>query len=316
MGRIKITESELRQLISESVVSVLNEGLFDGQAKRFKDRYNAYQAAAKDYDTNYANDFADLSQDQIAKYTDAYNKYKNDLGPDGADKYGNLEAYYNDQKNTAKKNMDAMLKRRGVGVEINKNIQTIYKQLGVKDQSSAINAVKNLQNANANYKDAIDKIYQALTSEQQPQQNLEEEYAVPPFKTQFYGQQQPEPGWSIKAQNAGATKAQDAPAQSPVPNLDQILKSIGDMKTNVEGLTKEKETLTATINTLKKRIGTLTAQNNSMAQRIQNTQNQLSADKMRQAQPTPQVNVPAPNLSKPAPININRRPAAPGTAQA
>ena len=95
MAKIKITESELRQLIGESVQSVLEA--YDDRMGRRNERYQNAQAA---YD-KYTKNWEDLTPDE----KDAWNQ-KAGAGWTG-------EALYNNERNTAKTKLRRMTRRNG-----------------------------------------------------------------------------------------------------------------------------------------------------------------------------------------------------------
>ena len=275
MAKIQITESELRQLIGESVVSVLNEAryntygvnwddLTDDQKQNYASMYGNKAGAAQYVDAN-GNPYQGGGYAPGTGYTQQYNMDK-------------MRDFYNKEQKRFAKNS----RRNGITPELYQKVS--------KENGQLRSQLSQAQNLNNGYKSAISQISQALGGQ------ISEAAGAPA---------------PVDSSLAGAPGATSAPTadqkaamavKSAVPNLDQLLKLINGMKTKVGQLTKANQTLTA--------------QNKSMAQRIQNTQNQITADKMKQAQPTPQLNVPAPNITKPAPINMNRRPTTPGTAQA
>lgn len=163
MAKIRITESELRQLIGNSVVSVLNEELGESREERYKRRYDAYNTAAQNYNNNYAKEWGDLSPEEQQKWQSELDKLRASY-PQYSSYYSAAtpESIYNSRRNSAKATMNAALNRRGVGTEMkkqldiaNQSLTNLYKQLKVNGHTAAMGAIQNLQAQNQAYQKAI-----------------------------------------------------------------------------------------------------------------------------------------------------------------
>ena len=163
MAKIKITESELKQVIMENVLGVLKEGMQEGQASRFQRRYDAYNQAAQNYNTDFAKDWSEMTEPEKAKWTQqAQAEFDKNKMKDATTPIPNPENFYNKQREIAQANTQRFLNKRGVGNVMQKQLADLYKELNVQDQNSALNSIKtlntNLETANNN----IVKIAQAL----------------------------------------------------------------------------------------------------------------------------------------------------------
>ena len=150
MAKIKIAESELGQLIGESVVSVLNEDL---QTRR----NDAYQAALTDYQ-NAQKPWESLTPDE--KKT-----WYNSSGYGGAQKSdaeakASYEFAQKNRVNDAKIKLDRKTRRNGLQFRkdldiANQSLTNLYKQLNVNDHTAAMGAIQSLQTQNQAYQKAI-----------------------------------------------------------------------------------------------------------------------------------------------------------------
>ena len=268
MAKFQITESELKQLIGESVVSVLNEA-----------RYNTYGVS-----------WDDLTDDQKQNYAKMYG---NKAGAGYyADQNGNrwTSGYAAPSGYTHQYDMDKMRdfyskeqKRFAKNTKRNGITPELYQKV-TKENGQLRSQLSQAQSLNNGYKNAISQISQALG------QQLAEAAGTPaPFDSSLAGA----PGATAPTADQQAAMS----VKSAVPNLEQILKSINDMKNKVGQLTKANQTLTA--------------QNKSLATRIKNTTSQSQLAQVKT--PVVQARVTAP--AQPSGL-AQPKVAAPGTAQA
>ena len=274
MAKIKITEGELRQLIGESVVSVLNEAryntygvnwddLTDDQKQNYASMYGNKAGAAQYVDAN-GNPYQGGGYAPGTGYTRQYNMDK-------------MRDFYNKEQERFAKNS----RRNGITPELYQKVS--------KENSYLKTQLSQAQNLNNGYKSAISQISQAIGG-----QIAEAGGAPAPIDSSWSGA--PAANTPTADQRAAMT------VKSAVPNLDQILKSINDMKTKVTQLTKANQQLTSTNKNL-------TSQNQSLAKKIQNGQNQKLASPIAVPKATAQATTRQTGLSRPGA-------AAPGTAQA
>lgn len=270
MAKIRITESELRQLVSESVISVLNEELGEDMASRFNRRYNAYRDAEKNYNDNFSKEWNDLPPEEKQKWQGELDKMRSD--PNSAKYLTNVtpESIYNSRRNSAKSTMDSTLNRRGVGTKMkgeldiaNKNLAALYGQLKANDQNGAMGTIQSLQkqsaeltNQNTAYKNAITQILNTLN------RRVNEAAAY-------------DSSWDGAP---GSKPKQETVQQFKVPELQGILAAIGKLQGQIKQLTKANQTLTSSNNTLKTQMA-------QAQQRQQNTQNMAALQGAPKAQP-------------------------------
>ena len=229
MTKIKITEGELRQLIGESVVSVLNEAryntygvnwddLTDDQKQNYASMYG-YKAGAAQYVDANGNLYQGGGYAPGTGYTQQYNMDK-------------MRDFYNKEQKRFAKNS----KRNGITPELYQKVS--------KENGQLRSQLSQAQNLNNGYKSAISQISQALG-----------------------GQIAEAVGFDSSLAGAPATNTPTADQQaamtvkSAVPNLDQILKSINSMKTKVTQLTKANQALTVQNKSLATRVENGKAQN-------------------------------------------------------
>ena len=161
MGKIRITESELRNVIRENVENVLKEAYTDRMARR-NDRY---QTARNNYN-NYTRSWNQLTPDEQA----AYNQ-KAGNGWTG-------EALYNDEKKQAGTKLRRMARRNGYQFQ-----QDLNKTKGeyAKAQDEVAKLTQNnqlLQQQVADYSQALTMISDKLGLAKQAKGALEEEAAT------------------------------------------------------------------------------------------------------------------------------------------
>jgi chromosome segregation ATPase len=168
MGKIRITESELRNVIHENVENVLKEAYTDRMARR-NDRY---QTARNNYN-NYTRSWNQLTQPEQA----AYNQ-KAGNGWTG-------EALYNDEKKQAGTKLRRMTRRNGYQFQqdLNKTKGDLNKTKGeyAKAQDEVAKLTQNnqlLQQQVADYSQALTMISDKLGLAKQAKNALEEEAAT------------------------------------------------------------------------------------------------------------------------------------------
>lgn len=274
MAKFQITESELKQLIGESVVSVLNEA-------RYKTYGVSWDDLTDDQKQNYAKMYGDKAG--AGYYADQNgNRWNNGGYAPGAgytQQYdmNKMRDFYNKEQKRFAKNS----KRNGITPELYQKVS--------KENSQLKSQLSQAQNLNNGYKSAISQISQAIGGQ------IAEAAGTPaPFDSSLAGA--PATNKPTADQQAAMT------VKSAVPNLDQILKSINDMKTKVTQLTKANKQLTSANKNL-------TSQNQSLAKRFQNGQNQRIASPIAAPKATAQATTQQTGLARPGA-------AAPGTAQA
>jgi regulator of replication initiation timing len=293
MGKIKITESELKQVIHESVSEVLNERV------------------------NYGSEWETLSEPEKKAAAEKY--YKNSIfhpsmgsvtytypdGTTGTSAYKYDQATGQQLRGTANYNMDAakdIYNRKRGRKQRNGNLTYSADQFNQaqKNSEGQINTLKaqlsQAQNLNNGYKSAISQISSAISQTSKAiGGQIAEAVGVPAsFDSSFVG---------APTANTPTTDQQAAMAvKSAVPNLDQILKSINDMKTKVTQLTKANQQLTSVNKNL-------TSQNQNLAKRIQNGQSQRIASPIAAPKATAQATTQKTGLARPGA-------AAPGNARA
>lgn len=208
MAKIKITESELKQIISESVKEVINERnkINEGQSA-FQRRYKAYNDALNNYNTNFAKNFEELSpveKEKLEKEAAALNAKT--AGTTTGTPI-TAQSLYTSRKNSALTNYQSALNRRGVGTVMKTQLDAIYQKLGAQDQNTAIASIdqKNAQIQNLN--NAISQIDNALMESSR----LNEESGLP-------------------ARRGTMPDEYKNPAQVPIGGLDNILAKITNLK--------------------------------------------------------------------------------------
>lgn len=209
MAKIKITESELRRLIGENVVSVLNETRYNTYSVNWEDLTEPQQ---KEYARMYGN------AAKAGQYVDANgNVYQNGGYAPGSGytwqwDMNKVRDFYNQKQKKFANNS----RRNGITPELYQRVKSQLSQA---------------QNLNNGYKNAISQISQAVGI-----QITEAVSSTAPFV----------PTWNGTPTTNTPTPEQQAAvsAKSVVPNLDQILKSINGMKTKVANLTKANQQLT------------------------------------------------------------------------
>ena len=156
MGKVRITESELRQIIRESVISEITEA----QKDRFNRRYNAYNTAVQNYNNNFSKNWADLSDIEKQKWQDEYNKIKSAPNSSGSSYDISPESIYNSRKNNAQTTMDQALNRRGVGAKMKEQLDNVNRQLngirnalGASEQEGYLGIVQRINGLNQKAKD-------------------------------------------------------------------------------------------------------------------------------------------------------------------
>lgn len=231
MAKIRITESELRQLIGNSVVSVLNEA-----------RYNTYGVNWDDLTDDQKQKYAEMygSKVNAGRWVDANGNLSNAYTSGSTWQYdmNKMRDFYNQEQKKYAKNS----RRNGITPEL---YQEVSKENG--KLKSQLSQAQNLING---YKSAISQISQAIGGQ------IAEAAGTPaPVDSSLAGA--PATNTPAADQKAAMT------VKSAVPNLDQILKSINDMKTKVAQLTKANQQLTSANKNL-------TSQNQNLAKRIQN----------------------------------------------
>lgn len=188
-----------------------------------------------------------------------------------------MRDFYNKEQERFAKNS----RRNGITPELYQKVS--------KENSYLKTQLSQAQNLNNGYKSAISQISQAIGGQ------IAEAVGTPaPIDSSWSGA--PAANTPTADQRAAMT------VKSAVPNLDQILKSINDMKTKVTQLTKANQQLTSTNKNL-------TSQNQSLAKKIQNGQNQKLASPIAVPKATAQATTRQTGLARPGA-------AAPGTAQA
>ena len=226
MAKFQITESELKQLIGESVVSVLNEA-----------RYNTYGVSWDDLTDDQKQNYAKMYGEKAGAgyYADQNGNRANNGGYAPGARYtyqydmNKMRDFYNKEQKRFANNS----RRNGITPEQYQKI--------TKENGNLRSQLAQAQSLNNGYKNAIAQINQALG------QQIAEATA---FDSSLAG-----------APAAAAPTADQQAAMSvknAVPNLDQILKLINNMKTKVGQLTKANQTLTT--------------QNKQLAGRVQNMQ--------------------------------------------
>lgn len=100
MGKIKVTENELRQLIKESVETIIKESMEEDYAKRMAKRNQKYNSAYTN-SQKYAKSWNELTPEE----QEAYNKR--------AGGGWNGESIYNDEKNKADNRLKRATRRNG-----------------------------------------------------------------------------------------------------------------------------------------------------------------------------------------------------------
>ena len=213
MAKIQITESELRQLIGNSVVSVLNEA-----------RYNTYGV-----------DWDDLTDDQKQKYAEMYGSKVN--AGRWVDANGNLSNAYTsgstwqydmnkmrDFYNQEQKKYAKNSRRNGITPEL---YQEVSKENG--KLKSQLSQAQNLING---YKSAISQISSAISENSQVigRQIAEAAGAPAPYDSSMAG---------VTTTAVTADQRAAMAVKSAVPNLDQILKSIKGMRNQNARLHRE-----------------------------------------------------------------------------
>ena len=234
---MQVSESELKNIIKESVISVLNEArrwnsygmnwdqLSDAEKQAYAQRYGNSAHAGYYADQN-GNRYNGGGYNPGSGYTYQYDMDK-------------LGEYYGQQQ----QKKGGRSNRNGFSKEYVDKLQGEFNK--TKTQLSQA------QNLNNGYKSAIDQINQALSQQVS-------ESAIPPIDSSLAGA----PG------NAAPTPDQNAAmnTKSAVPNLAQILQNIENLKTAAKTANQKVAQLT-------KANQTLTAQNKSLAGRVQNAQN-------------------------------------------
>ena len=282
MSKIKITESELRQLIGEGVVSVLNERI------------------------NYGAEWETLSEPEKRAAAEQY--YKNAIfhpsmggvtytypdGTTGTSAYKYDQATGQQLQGTANYNMDAakeIYNRKRSRKQRKGNLTYSADQFN-RSQEQNTNQIKQLnaqlkqsQNLNKGYSDAIQQIANALKV-----QLAEAVGSVPSFEASISGTG----GVAVPTPEQNTEML----VKSAVPQLPQILKAIQTLKGRMAQLAKANTALTA--------------QNKSLTTRIKN--NQMVAQGP-QSTPIPATN--QPQVTAPTQPATLARPkvAAPGNAQ-
>lgn len=273
MAKIQITENELRQLIGGSVVSVLNEA-----------RYNTYGVNWGDLTGDQKKKYAEMygNKAKAGRYVDANgNPYQNGgYGPGSGYTFqydmDKMRDFYNQEQKRFAKNS----RRNGITPELYQKVS--------KENGQLRSQLSQAQNLNNGYKNAISQISQALGGQ------IAEAADIPaPFDSSWAG-----------ATTTAVTADQRAAmaVKSAVPNLDQILKSINDMKTKVTQLTKANQQLTSANKNL-------TSQNQNLTKRIQNGQSQKLISPVAAPKATAQATTQQTGLTRPGAT-------VPGTAQA
>lgn len=125
MAKIKITESELKQVIMENVLGVLKEGMQENQASRFQKRYNAYNQAVQNYNTEFAKDWSEMTEPEKAYWAQqAQADFDKNKMKDATTPPPNPENFYNKQREMAQAGTQRFLNKRGVGNIMQKQLQT------------------------------------------------------------------------------------------------------------------------------------------------------------------------------------------------
>ena len=230
-----VSESELKNIIKESVISVLNEKRWNNYGMNWGQLSDAEKQA---YAERYGNSagagyYADENGNRYNNGGYAGGQYTRQYDMD------KLGEYYaqQQQKKGGRSN------RNGFSKEYVDKLQADFNK--TKTQLSQA------QNLNNGYKSAIDQINQALSQQVS-------ESAIPPIDSSLAG----------APDNAAPTPEQNAAmnTKSAVPNLAQILQNIENLKTAAKTANQKVAQLT-------KANQTLTAQNKSLAGRVQNAQN-------------------------------------------
>lgn len=265
MAKIQITESELRQLIGESVVSVLNEAryntygvnwddLTDDQKQNYASMYGNKAGAAQYVDAN-GNPYQGGGYAPGTGYTQQYNMDK-------------MRDFYNKEQKRFAKNS----RRNGITPELYQKVS--------KENGQLRSQLSQAQNLNNGYKSAISQISQALGG-----QIAEAAGAPAPVDSSLAGA-------------PGATSAPTADQKAAmavkiaVPNLDQLLKLINGMKTKVGQLTKANQTLTAQNKSLATRVENGKAQNQLAQVKPPVAQPQISTPAQQTGLARPKVSAP------------------------
>lgn len=266
MSKIKITESELKEIISESVKGMINEYKWN----KYGTPWNMLSdTEKKNYAYYYANKYRAWKTDGKGNYI-----YQNGKAvPD----YNKLEQIYNQEQ-------EKYQHKGNRGQYSQGHIENLNQQ---KNQLNV--QLKQVQNLNDGYKNAIQQIAQALRV-----QLAEAVGSTPAIDS----------SWSGTGAVTVPTPEQNAEmlVKSAVPQLPQILKAIETLKGRIE-------TLKGRVAQLTKANQTLTNQNKSLTQRVQNDQSQKIASPIA----TPKATVQAP--TQPATL-ARPKAAAPGNAQA
>lgn len=208
MAKIKITESELKQIISESVKEVINErNKINEDQSAFQRRYKAYNDALNNYNTNFAKNFEELSpveKEKLEKEAAALNAK---TAGTTAGTPITAQSLYTSRKNSALTNYQSALNRRGVGTVMKTQLDAIYQKLGAQDQNTAIASIdqKNAQIQNLN--NAISQIDKALMESSR----LDEESGLP-------------------ARRGTMPDEYKNPAQVPIGGIGNILAKITNLK--------------------------------------------------------------------------------------
>ncbi len=259
MSKIKITENELKQIISESVKSMINEYKWD----KYGTPWNMLSdTEKKNYAYYYANKYRAWKTDGKGRYI-----YQNGKAvPD----YNKLEQIYNQEQ-------EKYQHKGNRGQYSQGHIENLNQQ---KNQLNV--QLKQVQNLNDGYKNAIQQIAQALKV-----QLAEAVGSTPAIDSSLAG----------TGAVASPTPEQNAEmlVKSAVPQLPQILKAIQTLKGRVAQLTKANQTLND--------------QNKSLTQRVQNGQNQKIASPIAAPKATVQAPTQQATLARP-------KAAAPGNTQA
>ena len=222
MGKFQITESELKQLIGESVVSVLNET-----------RYNTYGVSWDDLTDSQKQNYAKMYGNKAGAgyYADQNGNRVNNGGYANGKSYtqqydmNKMRDFYNKEQKRFANNS----RRNGITPEQYQKIS--------KENGNLRSQLAQAQKLNNGYKSAIAQITQALG------QQIAEAAAFVPSLAGAPATTVPTPD----QQTAMFVK-------TAVPNLDQILKLVNGMKTKVAQLTKANQTLTAQNKQLSSRI--------------------------------------------------------------
>ena len=236
MAKIRITESELRQLIGNSVVSVLNEA-----------RYNTYGVNWDNLTDDQKQKYAEMygSKVNAGRWVDANGNLSNAYTSGSTWQYdmNKMRDFYNQEQKKYAKNS----RRNGITPEL---YQEVSKENG--KLKSQLSQAQNLING---YKSAISQISSAISENSQVigRQIAEAAGAPAPYDSSMAG---------VTTTAVTADQRAAMAVKSAVPNLDQILKSIKGMKTKVTQLTKANETLTS-------QNENLTSQNQNLTKRIQ-----------------------------------------------